>query len=89
MSDDEIQQLKKEVEALREEVIDVREALNLEIDNTLKHFGYIHSHIVNIHDCMTSITEKVFPGYAATKSQVNELIQRYIPPPSSKPTESD
>jgi hypothetical protein len=80
MSDEEIVALRKEIETLRAQIVDVREALFAETDNNTHHFRMVYRYIADIHDYLMPVVHKVFPGYAAAKKQIDTFMESYGTP---------
>lgn len=87
MTDEEIIALRKEIDALRAEVADVRDAIKCEADNTTEHFDAIYRFITDIHEYLMPVVRKVFPGYCAAKKQIDDFMERHggpVDPPKSR-----
>ena len=80
MANDEITALKKDIETLRAEIADVRDALKAETVNVTHHVGAIYQYIRDIHEYLMPIVHKVFPGYAAAKKQIDAFMKSYSRP---------
>jgi hypothetical protein len=77
MQNEEIIAIRKEIAALRAEVVDVREALKLESTNNTQHFRSVYRYIADIHDYLMPVVHKVFPGYTAAKKQIDKFMESY------------
>lgn len=84
MNDNDIDALKKEIEALRAEIADVRDALKSETTNTTQHVNAIYRYVADIHDYLMPVVHKVFPGYVAAKKQIDAFMERYGASASTK-----
>ena len=80
MKQDDITILKREVETLRAEIVDLRHALFAETDNNTHHFRMVYRYIADIHDYLMPVVHKVFPGYAAAKKQIDTFMESYGTP---------
>ena len=81
MPDTEIAMLRKEFERelakLRAEITELGEALKIECDSTTKHIKLIYRFVGTINEHLKPVVDKVFPGYAETKKQIDALVQGY------------
>jgi hypothetical protein len=77
MITDEIALLKKEIETLRAEIADVRDALKCESTNTTKHLNTMYRYFSDIHSYLMPVVHKVFPGYANSKKQIDAFMESY------------
>jgi len=76
--------LRREVAFLRSEVSDLCEALAIEGDSTTKHVKTIYKMIGMINEHLKPVVDKVFPGYAETRKQIDALVKGYGNSPRGK-----
>jgi hypothetical protein len=84
MERDELEYLTEQVELLRREIADVREALKMEISNTTEHMASFYRYIADIHSYLMPVVQKVFPGCYGRRTAVDEFVERYAAQPDPK-----
>jgi hypothetical protein len=77
MEEEQLLEMRKQIETLRVQYADLREALNMEVDNTTMHIQSIYRYIASIHEYLMPVVQKVFPGLAAAKKQLDALVKGY------------
>jgi hypothetical protein len=77
MDEEQLLEMKKQIEALRVQYADLREAFDMEVDNTTMHVKSIYQYIASIHEYLMPVVQRVFPGLAEAKKQLDALVKGY------------
>lgn len=72
--------LKRRVEVLESQMADLLQAFKAEVDNTTQHITTIHQFLRDIHDYLMPVVDKVFPGFSATKKQIDKFMAKSTSP---------